>query len=170
MKLALPDSEVVAIVGDGTYQMLPMELATVAQEGLKVIYVLLQNYGYASIGALSESHGSQRFGTRYRQGGKDAKHTVDSKKLDVDIAANARSWGIDVIEVHTMDEFKDAYRQAEASDRATMIHIETDLYGPNPPSSSWWDVPVSDTSRIESTQKAYEEYVEMKKPQRHYLR
>ena len=68
------------------------------------------------------------------------------------------------------DEFKDAYRQAEASDRATMIHIETDLYGPNPPSSSWWDVPVSDTSRIESTQKAYEEYVEMKKPQRHYLR
>lgn len=170
VKLALPDSEVVAIVGDGTYQMLPMELATVAQEGLKVIYVLLQNYGYASIGALSESHGSQRFGTRYRQGGKDAKHTVDSKKLDVDIAANARSWGIDVIEVHTMDEFKDAYRQAEASDRATMIHIETDLYGPNPPSSSWWDVPVSDTSRIESTQKAYEEYVEMKKPQRHYLR
>ncbi|GAE69567.1 epi-inositol hydrolase [Cutibacterium acnes JCM 18909] len=67
VKMALPDSEVVAIVGDGTYQMLPMELATIVQEGAKVILVLLQNYGFASIGALSESHGSQRFGTKYRQ-------------------------------------------------------------------------------------------------------
>ena len=170
VKMALPDSEVVSIVGDGTYQMLPMELATVAQERIKVIYVLLQNYGFASIGALSESHGSQRFGTRYRQGGPGAHHTTDGKKLDVDIAANARSWGIDVLEVHTIDQFRKAFRQAEASDTATMIYIETDLYGPNPPSSSWWDVPVSQASRLESTQKAYGEYVDYKADQRHYLR
>jgi 3D-(3,5/4)-trihydroxycyclohexane-1,2-dione hydrolase (EC 3.7.1.-) len=169
VKLALPDSEVVSIVGDGTYQMLPMELATISQEGIKVIFVLLQNYGYASIGALSESRGSQRFGTRYRKGG-GAPHTVDGPKLDVDIAKNAESWGIDVIKVHTIAEFKEAYAQAHASDRATMIHIETDLYGPNPPSSSWWDVPVSQVSRIESTQEAHEDYLRDKAPQRHYLR
>ncbi|NGV17690.1 3D-(3,5/4)-trihydroxycyclohexane-1,2-dione acylhydrolase (decyclizing), partial [Staphylococcus aureus] len=52
VKMALPDSEVVAIVGDGTYQMLPMELATIVQEGAKVILVLLQNYGFASIGSI----------------------------------------------------------------------------------------------------------------------
>ena len=57
-KLARPESEVVSIVGDGTYQMLPMELATVVQENIKVIYVLLQNYGFCSIGSLSESRGS----------------------------------------------------------------------------------------------------------------
>ena len=57
-----------------------------------------------------------------------------------------------------------------AEARAVMIHIETDLMGPNPPGSSWWDVPISETSRIESTQKAREWYVDMKKPQRHYLR
>ncbi len=171
VKMALPDSEVVSIVGDGTYQMLPMELATISQEGIKVIFVLLQNYGYASIGSLSESRGSQRFGTTYRKGGAGADHTdVDRPRLDVDIAANARSWGIDVIEVHSIAEFKEAYAQAVASDRATMIHIETDLYGPNPPSSSWWDVPVSEVSRIDSTQKAYQEHLENKKPQRHYLR
>lgn len=170
VKLALPESEVVSIVGDGTYQMLPMELATIAQEGIKVIFVLLQNYGYASIGALSESRGSQRFGTRYRKGGQGASHTADGAKLDIDIAANARSWGIDVLEVHTIAEFKDAYRQAEASDRPVMIHIETDLHGPNPPSSSWWDVPVSEVSRIDTTQKAYEEHLRNRAPQRHYLR
>lgn len=168
VKMALPESEVVSIVGDGTYQMLPMELATISQEGIKVIFVLLQNYGFASIGALSESHGSQRFGTRYRKGG-GAPHNADGSKLDVDIAANARSWGIDVVEVHTIAEFKDAYRQAKASERTTMIHIETDLYGPNPPTSSWWDVPVSEVSRIDSTQEAFRHYVRDKGAQRHYL-
>ncbi|WOP19227.1 3D-(3,5/4)-trihydroxycyclohexane-1,2-dione acylhydrolase (decyclizing) [Raineyella sp. LH-20] len=168
VKLALPDAEVVAIVGDGTYQMLPMELATIVQEGLKVIFVLLQNHGFASIGALSESRGSQRFGTRYRAGG-GRPHTEDGAPLPVDIAANAESWGIRVLRVHTIDEFRAAYREAAAGDRAVMIHIETDLYGPNPPASSWWDVAVSQVSRLESTQRAYEEYVAAKQPQRHYL-
>ena len=168
-KLARPESEVVSIVGDGTYQMLPMELATVVQENIKVIYVLLQNYGFCSIGALSESRGSQRFGTKYRQRG-EGSHLADEQVIDgVDIAVNARSWGLDVLKVHTIEEFKEAYRKAEASDRPTMIHIETDLYGPNPPGSSWWDVPVSGVSALESTQRAYEDYQRDRKPQRHYL-
>ena len=168
VKLARPQSEVVSIVGDGAYQMLPMELATVVQEGVKVIYVLLQNYGFASIGSLSESRGSQRFGTKYRKraGGS---HLGDEELVGVDIAANAASWGLEVIKVSSIDEFKEAYRAAAASDVATMIHIETDLYGPNPPGSSWWDVPVSQVSALESTQRAYEDYQRDREPQRHYL-
>ena len=168
VKLARPQSEVVSIVGDGAYQMLPMELATVVQEGVKVIYVLLQNYGFASIGSLSESRGSQRFGTTYRKraGGS---HLGDEELIGVDIAANAASWGLEVIKVSSIDEFKEAYRTAVSSDVATMIHIETDLYGPNPPGSSWWDVPVSQVSALESTQRAYEEYQRDREPQRHYL-
>jgi 3D-(3,5/4)-trihydroxycyclohexane-1,2-dione acylhydrolase (decyclizing) len=169
VKLARPESEVVSIVGDGTYQMLPAELATVTQEHIKVIYVLLDNYGYSSIGSLSESHGSQRFGTKYRERG-EGSHLDDTEHVvGVDIAANARSWGIEVLEVHTIEEFRAAYEQAHASDRATMIHIETDLYGPNPPGSSWWDVVVSETSRLESTQQARAQYEQDRRPQRHYL-
>ena len=70
---------------------------------------------------------------------------------------------------HTIEEFRAAYEQAHASDRATMIHIETDLYGPNPPGSSWWDVVVSETSRLESTQQARAQYEQDRRPQRHYL-
>lgn len=146
VKMALPDSEVVAIVGDGTYQMLPMELATVVQENIKVIYVLLQNYGFSSIGALSESRGSQRFGTRYRMGAGNP-HNQDGELLPVDIAKNAESWGLKVLKVHTIEEFRDAYRQAEKSERAVMIHIETNLFGPNPPNCSYWDVAVPEVSR-----------------------
>lgn len=167
VKMALPDSEVVAIVGDGTYQMLPMELATVVQENIKVIYVLLQNYGFSSIGSLSESHGSQRFGTRYRMGAGNP-HNEDGELLPVDIAKNAESWGIKVLKVHTIEEFRDAYRQAEKSEQAVMIHIETNLFGPNPPNCSYWDVAVPEVSRIESTQQARKEYEEALVNQRHY--
>lgn len=168
VKLALPDAEVVAIVGDGTYQMLPMELATVCQEGLKIIYILLENHGFASIGALSESHGSQRFGTRYQPGNGRAHHEK-GEYLPVDIAKNAESWGIKVIRVKSIAEFKEAYLDATKMESAVMIYIETDLYGPNPPSSSYWDVPVSQVSRIESTQEAYERYCAELTNQRHYF-
>lgn len=166
-KLAAPESEVVAIVGDGTYQMLPMELATIAQEGVKVIFVLLQNHGFASIGALSQSRGSQRFGTQYQEG--PGAHLGKGKILDeVDIAANARSWGIDVLEVSTVDGFREAFAKAQASPRPTMIYVETDLMGPNPDSITWWEVPVAEVSRLESTQTARKEYEEDVKAQRYY--
>ena len=71
--------------------------------------------------------------------------------------------------VSSIEDFKKAYAEAHAGDEAAMIHIETDLYGPNPPGSSWWDVAVSGVSRLESTQRAYEQYLQDRRPQRHYL-
>lgn len=167
-KLGAPESEVVAIVGDGTYQMLPMEIATIVQEGVKVILVLLQNRGFASIGALSESLGSQRFGTHYRK--NEGSHVGPGDFVPgVDIAANARSWGMDVVEVDTVDQFEAAFKVAQASPTSTMIYVETDINGPNPPSSSWWEVPVSEVSRIDSTSAAYGEYVENRRSQRLHI-
>ena len=170
VKLALGDAhEVVAIVGDGTYQMLPMEIATAVSEGLKVIYVLLQNHGFASIGALSDSRGSQRFGTRYRmrEGGTGGR--LDGAEVPLDLAANAASWGADVLRCNGIADFRENYTKAVASDRTTVLYIETDLVGPNPPGSAWWDVPVAQVSTLESTQKAFAEHVEQLRAQRAYL-
>jgi 3D-(3,5/4)-trihydroxycyclohexane-1,2-dione acylhydrolase (decyclizing) len=168
VKLAVGDDhQVVAIVGDGTYQMLPMEIATMAQEGIKVILVLLQNHGFASIGALSESRGSQRFGTRYRV--RSTTGRLDGADVPFDLAANAASWGADVLTCNGIAEFKANYARAAASDRTTVLYIETNLFGPNPPGTAWWDVPVSQVSELESTRKAYGEYVAEKAAQRHYL-
>ena len=63
---AAPGTPVWALVGDGTYLMMPTEIVTAVQEGLPVTVVLLQNHGYASIGGLSASVGAERFGTAYR--------------------------------------------------------------------------------------------------------
>ncbi|MEJ7664575.1 MAG: thiamine pyrophosphate-dependent enzyme [Hymenobacter sp.] len=60
VKLADPSREVVVMVGDGSWLMMPSELVTALQEGVKVIVVLVDNHGYASIGSLSRSLGSER--------------------------------------------------------------------------------------------------------------
>lgn len=168
VKMAAPDSQVVAIIGDGTFQMAPQEIATIVAEDLKVILVILQNHGWSSIGALSESHGSQRFGTKYRMRSGETG-MLDGGLVPLDIAANIRSYGLEVQEVRTTEDFRQAYRRAEAAPKATAIVVETELLGPNPPGIGWWDVPVSQVSRLESTQRAYQEYESARTPQRHYL-
>ncbi|MEU6511340.1 3D-(3,5/4)-trihydroxycyclohexane-1,2-dione acylhydrolase (decyclizing) [Streptomyces sp. NPDC046942] len=167
-KMADPTREVVVLVGDGSYLMMAQEIVTMVSEGLKVVIVLVQNHGFASIGALSESLGSQRFGTKYRfRNGRSG--LLDGDVLPVDLAANASSLGADVLHATTVAEFRSAMEKAKAADRTTVVHVETDLYGPNPPAHGWWDVPVSQASTLDSTREAYETYADRKLAQRHYL-
>ncbi|GAA4102374.1 3D-(3,5/4)-trihydroxycyclohexane-1,2-dione acylhydrolase (decyclizing) [Actinomadura miaoliensis] len=167
-KMAAPDREVFVLVGDGSYLMMAQEIVTMVAEGVKVIIIVVQNHGFASIGSLSESLGSQRFGTsyRYREPGSGL---LDGDVLPVDLAANAAGLGADVIRADGVEEFRAAIVKARAADRTTVVHVETDLFGPNPPSSGWWDVPVSQVSQLESTRAAYESYAAAKQAQRHYL-
>src|SRR6188472_1077352 len=79
VRLACPDRDVFVMVGDGSYLMMATELVTAVQEGIKIITVLVQNHGFASIGSLSESLGSQRFGTAYRKRGAGGR--LDGDKL-----------------------------------------------------------------------------------------
>ena len=60
----------------------------------------------------------------------------------------------------------DAVKVAKAADRITVIHVETDPRVYAPDSHSWWDVPVSQVSALESTRHAYQRYTEWKKVQR----
>lgn len=168
VRMAAPDRDVFIMVGDGSYLMMATEIVTAVQEGVKVIPVLVQNHGFASIGGLSESLGSQRFGTAYRYRGDDGR--LDGDKLPVDLAANAASLGADVIRVSTAAEFTDAMKVAKASERITVIYVETDPMIFAPDSHSWWDVPVSEESTLASTQQAHQRYADWKKVQRPLLR
>ena len=167
VKMACPDRDVFVMVGDGSYLMMATELVTAVQEGLKVIVVLVQNHGFASIGSLSEELGSQRFGTDYRYRSESGR--LDGDILPVDLAANAASLGVDVLRVSTAAEFADAVHAAKAATRATVIHVETDPLVGAPDSQSWWDVPVSETSSLTSTQEARVVYDRHKATQRQHL-
>jgi 3D-(3,5/4)-trihydroxycyclohexane-1,2-dione acylhydrolase (decyclizing) len=167
VKLAAPDRDVFVMVGDGSYLMMAQELVTAVQERVKLIVVLVQNHGFASIGRLSESVGAQRFGTAYRFRGDDGR--LDGDVLPVDLAANAQSLGAEVIRVHTVDELRSALAKAKASDRTTVVHVDADPYVDAPSSESWWDVPVASVSTLDSTRSARASYEAAKRAQRSYL-
>ncbi len=166
--MAEPERDVIVMVGDGSYLMMATELATAVQEGIKLVVVLVQNYGYASIGALSESLGSQRFATAYRQRTESGR--LDGEVVPADLAANARSLGVDVIEVTSREQLTDAVRAAKAAPRTTVVHVVTDPMIDAPSSEAWWEVPVAEVSALESTRAAYETYRAQKSIQRPYLR
>jgi len=168
IKMAAPEREVYALVGDGSYLMMAQEIVTAVSEGIKLIIVIVQNHGFSSIGALSESLGSQRFGTSYRYRDSETG-LLDGATLPIDLAANAQSLGADVIRVTTIDEFRDALVRARASDRTTAVHIESDPKAPVPSSQSWWDVPVSEVAALDSTNQARKTYEAHKAEQRPLL-
>jgi 3D-(3,5/4)-trihydroxycyclohexane-1,2-dione acylhydrolase (decyclizing) len=168
VRLACPDRDVFVMVGDGSYLMMATELVTAVQEGIKIITVLVQNHGYASIGSLSEMLGSQRFGTKYRYRNPQTGR-LDGDKLPVDLAANAASLGVEVIKTATAGEFAEAIKAAKAADHSIVVYVETDPLIGAPDSESWWDVPVSETSTLDSTQQARQTYDKHKATQRLFL-
>jgi 3D-(3,5/4)-trihydroxycyclohexane-1,2-dione acylhydrolase (decyclizing) len=167
-KLADPSREVFAFVGDGTYLMMPTEIATSVQEGIKIIIVLVDNHGFASIGSLSRSLGQEGFGTRYRVR-NSASGQLDGDVLHVDFAANARSLGAHAIKAANLAEFKKALEEAKANDRTTVVVIETDASIGVPGYESWWDVAVAEVSEVESVREARASYETARKRERHYL-
>ena len=168
IKMADPSREVYALVGDGSYLMMAQEIVTAVAEGIKLVIVLVQNHGFASIGALSESLGSQRFGTSYRYRDQ-AAGDYDGGYLPVDLAANAESLGASVIRCRTIADLTEGLKRAREAERLTVVHIETDPLSPVPSSESWWDVPVAEVSALMSTQTARTAYENFKRAQRQYL-
>jgi 3D-(3,5/4)-trihydroxycyclohexane-1,2-dione acylhydrolase (decyclizing) len=168
IKMAAPEREVYVFVGDGSYLMLSSEIATAVSEGIKIIVVLVVNHGFQSIGALSESVGVERFGTKYRY--RDESGLLGGDTLPVDLAMNAESLGAVVLRATSIAQLRDALKQARENDVTTVVHIETDPLVPAPESKSWWEVPVAQVSTRESTKDAFRLYETERAQQRSYLR
>ena len=154
-KLAAPDREVFVMLGDGSYLMSPGELTTAVSEGAKLIVVLIDNHGFASIGDLSRSLGSEGFGT--------------TSDLAIDFAANARSLGARSVRVRTIVELRAALDDAKAATETTVIVIETDPSLGVPTYESWWEVVPAEISEQEGVRKARQEWSAAKKKQRGHL-
>ena len=172
VKLAAPEREVYVLVGDGSYLMLPGELVTAVAQRVPIVIVLVDNHGYASIGALSRSVGSGGFGTLYRfsENGSVPVDPASTDVLPIDLAANAESLGARVIRAKTIVELRDALADARGADGPVVIHIEADRYQGVPSYDSWWDVPVAEVSEEEAVRAAREGYERDHAAQRQYLR
>ena len=166
-KMGDPTRQVFCLIGDGTYLMASQEIMTAVQEGLKITVVLVDNHGYGSIAALSETRGSQGFATRFNYRGDDGQFSEE--RIEIDLAANAGSLGADVFRASTAAELRDALQQAAASENTAVVYVKVDSQGRFGGSGAWWDVPVSEVSELHSTVQARKEYDEQRADQRLYL-
>jgi 3D-(3,5/4)-trihydroxycyclohexane-1,2-dione acylhydrolase (decyclizing) len=166
-KMADPGRDVFCFIGDGTFLMASQEILTAVQEGLKITILLVDNYGYGSIAALSETRGSQGFACRFNYRGEDGQFSDD--RIDIDLAANAASYGADVFSATTADELKKALADAAGTENTAVVYVKVDAKGRFGGSGAWWDVPVSEVSELDSTQDARKEYEEQIASQRLYL-
>ncbi|MDG2146812.1 MAG: 3D-(3,5/4)-trihydroxycyclohexane-1,2-dione acylhydrolase (decyclizing) [Flavobacteriaceae bacterium] len=169
-KMADPKREVYVMCGDATYLMLPSDLITTIQEGYKIIMILINNNGYASIGGLSESVGGEGFGTEFKYR-NEKNDQIEGDYLPVDLAKNAESLGAKVYRTSGIDEFNKALKKAKKNHQTTVIYVETvrdrklDGYA-----YSWWEVPVPEISISEDVKKARIKYELDKKMQKQYLK
>ncbi len=166
-KLADPTRDVFCLIGDGTFLLANQELMTAVQEGMKITVILVDNFGYGSIAALSETRGSQGFATRFTYRAEDGQFS--DERVPIDLAAGAASLGADVLSASTPHELRAALSEAAGRPNSVVIYTKVDAKGRFGGSGAWWDVPVPEVSELDSTQEARKEYDEQVAAQRLYL-
>lgn len=167
-KMADPGRDVFCFIGDGTFLLSSQEIMTAVQEGLKITVLLVDNYGYGSIAALSETRGSQGFACRFNHRGEDGQFD-DDRRVGIDLAANAASYGADVLTATTAEQLQKALAEAAGIENTVVIYVKVDAKGRFGGSGAWWDVPVSEISELDSTRQARLEYEAEVANQRLYL-
>ncbi len=151
VKLAQPQREVYAMLGDGSFMMLHSELVTSIQEGAKINVILLDNMTNGCINNLQMEHGMDSFNTEFRfrnpQGGK-----LDGGFVPVDFAAIAAGYGCKTYRVTTLEQLKAALEDAQQQTVSTLIDIKVLPKTMVHKYFSWWHVGVAQASTSELTQ------------------
>jgi 3D-(3,5/4)-trihydroxycyclohexane-1,2-dione acylhydrolase (decyclizing) len=159
-KLAHPDREVYAMVGDGSFLMLHSELITAIQYNHKINILLFDNSGFGCINNLQMENGSGTYCCEFR--------THDNQIMNIDYAKVAEGYGAKTYRANTVDELKAALEDAKKQSASTLIEMKvlpktmTDGY------DSWWNVGVAEVSERESIQRAYEARQEKLKMAKQY--
>jgi 3D-(3,5/4)-trihydroxycyclohexane-1,2-dione acylhydrolase (decyclizing) len=169
VRLAQPDSgEVYTFIGDGTYLMNPTELATAAQEGLKITVLLSKNDGFQCIRDLQVRSSGRAFGNEFRTRDHDTNR-LEGSFVEIDLAANAAAFGARTWEVNTAAELEQALAEAREASGPCVIVVVTDRYRRGLGSGVWWDVAAAEVSEDEATIAARDEYDRGRVQQRYYL-
>ncbi|ELY4600776.1 3D-(3,5/4)-trihydroxycyclohexane-1,2-dione acylhydrolase (decyclizing) [Cronobacter malonaticus] len=167
VKLAEPQREVYAMVGDGAFMMLHSELVTSIQEGAKVNVLLFDNMANGCINNLQMEHGMDSFGTEFRF--RSAENgRLNGGLVPVDFAAIAAGYGCKTWRVTTLDELKIALEAAQRETVSTLIDIKVlpktmvHKYG------SWWNVGVAQQALSERIQRVAQQINEKRAQARDY--
>jgi 3D-(3,5/4)-trihydroxycyclohexane-1,2-dione acylhydrolase (decyclizing) len=161
VKMAQPEREIYALIGDGGYLMMNSELATAAMLGQKITLVILDNRGFGCINRLQRACGGEPFNNLLR----DCVHGPEGVPA-VDFRAHAESLGATAEKVRTVAELEQALVRARQATECRVIVIETDPVHTTSQGGSWWEVAIPEVSPRAKVQEARSRYVEAKNRQR----
>ncbi|QKJ18339.1 thiamine pyrophosphate-binding protein [Microbacterium hominis] len=126
-KIAQPGRVVVSLVGDGGFGQNPAVLATAREEGVPVVWVVMNNNAFGTIAGLEKAAFDTTYGTVFGKG-DDPMYT--------DYAAIARAYGVTGIKVESAAEFKPALERAIAHDGPVVIDVSM-VNVPTPTTGHW---------------------------------
>ncbi|MCZ4090582.1 3D-(3,5/4)-trihydroxycyclohexane-1,2-dione acylhydrolase (decyclizing) [Sinorhizobium psoraleae] len=159
VKLAKPDSDVIVMVGDGSYMMLNSEIASSIMLGAKITIVLLDNAGYGCINRLQMATGGANFNNLL----KDTHHVT---LPGIDFAAHAGAMGAVTRKVASIPELEAALAETAQEPRTSVIVIDTDPLITTEAGGHWWDVAVPEVSERSQVTAAREDYEKALQSQR----
>jgi 3D-(3,5/4)-trihydroxycyclohexane-1,2-dione acylhydrolase (decyclizing) len=165
-KMAEPDQEAYALVGDGSYLMLHSELVTSIQERKKINIILFDNHGFQCIHDLQVGQGSEGYGNEFRYRNEE-ENELTGEYMEFDFAAHARSMGAKGYTANTVEELRDALAKAKQDKVSTLIHVKT-LNSKVPGYDSWWRLGVAEITKSETVKDAYENMEEKLNQARKY--
>ena len=152
IKMALPQRDVICMIGDGSYMLANSELATAVMMGIPFTVVLTDNRGYGCINRLQAATGGAPFNNLLR----DSYHVNEA---NLDFVAHARAMGATAVKVGTIAELEAEMQKAKSATIPTVIVIDTDPAPGTGAGGTWWDVAVpevSDRKEVNEARKGYE--------------
>ncbi|WP_239775976.1 3D-(3,5/4)-trihydroxycyclohexane-1,2-dione acylhydrolase (decyclizing) [Mammaliicoccus sp. K-M42] len=159
-KIANPDREVYALVGDGSFLMLHTELVTALQYNYKINIVLFDNSGFGCINNLQMGNGSASFCTEFND--------YNGNVMNIDYKKIAEGYGAVSYSVNNLESLEAAIRQAKQETKSTLIEIKTLPKTMTDGYESFWNVGVSEHSDKPSIQEAFKEKTLSMKTAKHY--
>ena len=166
-KLACPDREVYAMVGDGSYLMMHSELITSIQEGQKINVLLFDNSGFGCINNLQMGNGMGSFGTEFRFRNRGTGR-LDGPYVPIDFAKSASGYGAITYTVRTLEELQQALEDACTQTVSTLLDIKVLPKTMTHDYNSWWHVGVASVSARDSIREAHESMQKALKDARRY--
>ncbi|EMA6342964.1 3D-(3,5/4)-trihydroxycyclohexane-1,2-dione acylhydrolase (decyclizing) [Bacillus cytotoxicus] len=167
VKMAEPNKEVYAMVGDGSYLMLHSELVTSVQEGKKINVLLFDNAGFGCINNLQMSNGMGSFGTEFRHRENEVG-TPAGRFMKIDFAKSAAGYGVKTYRVTTIEELVAALEDSKKQTISTLIDIKVLPKTMTNGYDSWWNVGVAEITENKKIQASYEERMSHLKQARQY--
>lgn len=157
-KMSEPDCEVYTVVGDGSFQMLHSEMATVVQEGIKVNILVFDNCGFGCINNLEMTHGIGSMVTEFRY--RDEKSKLLGNLIPVDYAKIGEGYGFKTYTVRTIAELKNALQDAKKQTQSVLIDLKVLPKTMTNGYNAWWNVGLADISENEKVNVCFKEDVE----------